>query len=116
MEPPVRVGIMSAAFIARKNIKAINKAVGVEVVAVASRSLEKAKAFAEQQGVIPKERRRGEVLGGGAHEVGLGWRRKTGERKSQAKCEEDRIGCILGNNGGSQLTNSLCCLGPARLV
>lgn len=46
----VGVGIISTAFIARKTIKAIRKAVGVRVVAVASRSLEKAKNFAEQEG------------------------------------------------------------------
>ena len=52
MDGPLRVGVMSAAFIAKKTIKAVSKAEGAEVVAVASRSLEKAKAFAESEGAL----------------------------------------------------------------
>ncbi|EGD72805.1 hypothetical protein PTSG_04531 [Salpingoeca rosetta] len=51
MESPLRVGIMSTAFIGKKTIQAIGKAAGAEVVGVASRSLEKAEAFAKEQGV-----------------------------------------------------------------
>ncbi len=50
MESPLRVGIMSTAFIGKKTIQAIGKAAGAEVVGVASRSLEKAEAFAKEQG------------------------------------------------------------------
>eukprot|EP00056_Hartaetosiga_gracilis_P004526 m.75909 g.75909 ORF g.75909 m.75909 type:complete len:361 (-) comp11859_c1_seq1:427-1509(-) len=47
----VRVGVLSTAWIARKNIWAINNADGVSVTAVASRTIEKAKKFAEEEGL-----------------------------------------------------------------
>ena len=50
-ESPLRVGLMSAANIATKNFVAASLAEGCEFVAVASRSLEKAQAWASERGV-----------------------------------------------------------------
>lgn len=47
----LRVGFLSTANIGTKNFIAISKATGVEVTAVSSRSLEKAKAWADERGV-----------------------------------------------------------------
>eukprot|EP00049_Salpingoeca_infusionum_P001299 m.47184 g.47184 ORF g.47184 m.47184 type:complete len:365 (+) comp10961_c1_seq2:2034-3128(+) len=47
----IRVGILSTANIANKNVRAIGEAEAIEVVAVASRSLEKAQAFASKHGI-----------------------------------------------------------------
>eukprot|EP00730_Choanoeca_flexa_P003507 TRINITY_DN11430_c0_g1_i1.p2 TRINITY_DN11430_c0_g1~~TRINITY_DN11430_c0_g1_i1.p2 ORF type:complete len:127 (+),score=24.73 TRINITY_DN11430_c0_g1_i1:4-384(+) len=47
----LRVGVMSTANIARKNILAIKLTDCAEVVAVASRNLDKAKKYAEENGV-----------------------------------------------------------------
>lgn len=53
-EGDLRVGVMGTANIARKNIAAMGEASGVTVVAVASRSLERARLYAVENG-LPAE-------------------------------------------------------------
>lgn len=48
---PVRVGILGTATIARKNVRGIKEVKGVSVDAIASRSMDKAKAFANEFGI-----------------------------------------------------------------